>query len=191
MDISNGSGGIDSNKFIDYFTKQLPLDLAQMATLRDELERRQGAMTAVDDANKAKLEADAILASAKAESEDLVKQTNSQKQIADKLIQDLNQQQKDLDLKQINFDNQVDFQNAELNKRTKAADKRDDVLTERETIVKQKELDNSAKEAELAQYQIELDSRIKAFQDKVKLLSIELYWCDTPGILRSHRCLKK
>ena len=172
MDISNGSGGIDSNKFIDYFTKQLPLDLAQMATLRDELERRQGAMTAVDDANKAKLEADAILASAKAESEDLVKQTNSQKQIADKLIQDLNQQQKDLDLKQINFDNQVDFQNAELNKRTKAADKRDDVLTERETIVKQKELDNSAKEAELAQYQIELDSRIKAFQDKVKLLSV-------------------
>jgi hypothetical protein len=48
MDISNGSGGIDSSKFIDYFTKQLPLDLAQMATLRDELERRQGAMTAVD-----------------------------------------------------------------------------------------------------------------------------------------------
>ena len=172
MDISNGSGGIDSNKFIDYFTKQLPLDLAQMATLRDELERRQGAMTAVDDANKAKLEADAILASAKAESEDLIKQTNSQKQIADKLIQDLNQQQKDLDLKQINFDNQVDFQNAELNKRIKAADKRDAVLTERETIVKQKELDNSAKEAELAQYQVELDSRIKAFQDKVKLLSI-------------------
>lgn len=172
MDISNGSGGIDSNKFIDYFTKQLPLDLAQMATLRDELERRQGAMTAVDDANKAKLEADAILASAKAESEDLIKQTNSQKQIADKLIQDLNQQQKDLDLKQINFDNQVDFQNAELNKRIKAADKRDAVLTERETIVKQKELDNSAKEAELAQYQVELDSRIKAFQDKVKLLSV-------------------
>ena len=172
MDISNGSGGIDSNKFIDYFTKQLPLDLAQMATLRDELERRQGAMTAVDDANKAKLEADAILAKAKTEAQNLIAQTNSQKQIADKLIVDLNQQQKDLDLKKINFDNQVDFQNAELNKRTKAADKRDDVLTERETIVKQKELDNSAKEAELAQYQIELDSRIKAFQDKVKLLSI-------------------
>ena len=172
MDISNGSGGIDSNKFIDYFTKQLPLDLAQMATLRDELERRQGAMTAVDDANKAKLEADAILAKAKTEAQNLIAQTNSQKQIADKLIVDLNQQQKDLDLKKINFDNQVDFQNAELNKRTKAADKRDDVLTERETIVKQKELDNSAKEAELAQYQVELDSRIKAFQDKVKLLSV-------------------
>ena len=172
MDISNGSGGIDSNKFIDYFTKQLPLDLAQMATLRDELERRQGAMTAVDDANKAKLEADAILASAKAESEDLIAQTNSQKQIADKLLADLNEQQKALDLKQISFDNQVDFQNAELVKRTKAANKKDESLTEREIAVKQKELDNSAKEAELAQYQIELDSRIKAFQDKVKLLSI-------------------
>ena len=172
MDISNGSGGIDSNKFIDYFTKQLPLDLAQMATLRDELERRQGAMTAVDDANKAKLEADAILASAKAESEDLIAQTNSQKQIADKLLADLNEQQKALDLKQISFDNQVDFQNAELVKRTKAANKKDESLTEREIAVKQKELDNSAKEAELAQYQVELDSRIKAFQDKVKLLSI-------------------
>lgn len=172
MDISNGSGGIDSGKFIDYFTKQLPLDLAQMATLRDELERRQGAMTAVDDANKAKLEADGILASAKAEAEDLVKQTNLQKQIADKLIADLNEQQKALDLKQISFDNQVDFQNAELVKRTKAANKKDESLTEREIAVKQKELDNLAKEAELTQYQVELDSRIKAFQDKVKLLSI-------------------
>ena len=131
MDISNGSGGIDSSKFIDYFTKQLPLDLAQMATLRDELERRQGAMTAVDDANKAKLEADAILASAKIESQDLVKQTSLQKQIADKLIVDLAQQQKDLDLKQINFDNQMDFKNEDLVKRTKAADKKDSALLER------------------------------------------------------------
>jgi len=172
MDISNGSGGIDSSKFIDYFTKQLPLDLAQMATLRDELERRQGAMTAVDDANKAKLEADGILASAKAEAEDLVKQTSLQKQIADKLITDLNEQQKALDLKQISFDNQMDFKNEDLVKRTKAANKKDESLAEREIAVKQKELDNLAKEAELKQYQVELDSRIKAFQDKVKLLSI-------------------
>ena len=172
MDISNGSGGIDSNKFIDYFTKQLPLDLAQMATLRDELERRQGAMTAVDDANRAKIEADAVLASAKAEAQDLIAQTNSQKQIADKLLADLNEQQKALDLKQINFDNQVDFQSAELAKRTKTANKKDESLVEREIAVKQKEAYNLAKEAELAQYQVELDSRIKAFQDKVKLLSI-------------------
>jgi hypothetical protein len=172
MDISNGSGGIDSSKFIDYFTKQLPLDLAQMATLRDELERRQGAMTAVDDANKAKLQADAILASAKAEAEDLVKQTSLQKQAADKLLTDLNEQQKALDLKQVNFDNQIDFQNADLLKRTKAADKKDAALVEREIAVKQKEIDNLAKEAELAQYQTELDSRIKAFQDKVNSLSV-------------------
>lgn len=138
MDISNGSGGIDSSKFIDYFTKQLPLDLAQMATLRDELERRQGAMTAVDEANKAKAEADALLASAKAEAEDLVTQASLQKQLADKLLAELNQQQKDLDLKQINFDNSMDFQNAELNKRAKAADKRDAALVDREITVKQK-----------------------------------------------------
>ena len=172
MDISNGSGGIDSSKFIDYFTKQLPLDLAQMATLRDELERRQGAMTAVDEANKAKADADALLASAKAEAEDLVTQASLQKQLADKLLAELNQQQKDLDLKQINFDNDMDFQNAELNKRAKAADKRDAALVDREITVKQKEKDNLAKQAELAQYQSELDVRIKAFQDKVAALNI-------------------
>jgi hypothetical protein len=172
MDISNGSGGIDSSKFIDYFTKQLPLDLAQMATLRDELERRQGAMTAVDDANKAKLEADAILTSAKAEAEDLVKQTSLQKQAADKLLAELNERQKVLDLKQIGFDNEIDLKNADLAKRTKAADKRDSTLVERELAVKEKEVNNAAKEAQLAQYQSELDTRIKAFQDKVSSLSV-------------------
>ena len=48
MDISNGSGGIDSSKLIDYFTKDFLKDLGKMAVLRDELEKRQGSMTAVD-----------------------------------------------------------------------------------------------------------------------------------------------
>lgn len=172
MDISNGSGGIDSSKFIDYFTKQLPLDLAQMATLRDELARRQGAMTAVDEANQAKAEANVLLASAKAESEDLVKQTSLQKQIADKLLIDLSAQQKAFDLKQINFDNEIDFQSVALAKRIKDADKKDRVLSDREILIKQKEANIALKEIELTQYQSELDLRIKAFQDKVSSLSV-------------------
>ena len=48
--ISNDGGPID---YIAYFTKQLPQDLARMAELRDELEKRQGAMTAVDKINAA------------------------------------------------------------------------------------------------------------------------------------------
>ncbi len=38
--------------YVDYFTKQLPLDLARLAQLRDELALRQGAMNAVQDATK-------------------------------------------------------------------------------------------------------------------------------------------
>jgi hypothetical protein len=37
---------------VEYYTKQLPLDLARLTELRDELRKRQGAMTAVDEAQK-------------------------------------------------------------------------------------------------------------------------------------------
>ena len=36
--------------YIDYFTRQLPLNLASMAALRDELVVRQGALSAAQDA---------------------------------------------------------------------------------------------------------------------------------------------
>ncbi len=62
--ISNDGGPVD---YIAYFTKQLPVDLARMAALRDELEKRQGAMMAVDEINAAKAAADAALAQAKIE----------------------------------------------------------------------------------------------------------------------------
>ena len=58
MDLSNGSGGIDSSKLVDYFTTQFLKDLGQMAALRDELAKRQGALTAVEDAIKGKSKAD-------------------------------------------------------------------------------------------------------------------------------------
>jgi len=171
MDLSNGSGGIDSSKLVDYFTKQLPLDLAQMAILRDEIARRQGAMTAVDEANQAKIDADIYLAKAKAEADELVSSANTQKQLADAKLKELNQQQKDLDAKQISFDADMDFKNVTLNKRKKAADALDASLAKREADVKAREATASATEAKLASYQLELDGRIKAFQAKVASIS--------------------
>ena len=47
MNISNDSPAVD---YVKYFTDQFPKDLAQMASLRDELAKRQGAMSAVQDA---------------------------------------------------------------------------------------------------------------------------------------------
>jgi len=62
---------------VEYYTKQLPLDLARLTALRDELAKRQGALTAVDEIHKdreaaaleletAKSQAAKILADAKA-----------------------------------------------------------------------------------------------------------------------------
>ena len=62
MDIANEKKPVD---YLAYFTKQLPRDLAALATLRDELEKRQGSMTAVEDALKIKTDAMALRASAK------------------------------------------------------------------------------------------------------------------------------
>ena len=64
--ISNDGGPVD---YIAYFTKQLPRDLARMAELRDELEKRQGAMMAVDEINAAKAAADEALAQARVEAD--------------------------------------------------------------------------------------------------------------------------
>jgi predicted secreted acid phosphatase len=72
--VSNDAAAFDP---VDYYTRQLPLDLARLTELRDELRVRQGALTAVEDAQKdrdaaaveldtAKSQAAKILADAKA-----------------------------------------------------------------------------------------------------------------------------
>ena len=67
MNISNDAGGIDSSKFVEYFTKHFLVDLGRMAALRDELEARQGAMSAVEQINADKDEAKALVEKAKAD----------------------------------------------------------------------------------------------------------------------------
>lgn len=47
MQISNDTAALN---YVDYFTKQLPIDLATMAALRDELATRQGALSAAENA---------------------------------------------------------------------------------------------------------------------------------------------
>ena len=52
MVVYGDSGSIDSDKFLAYIAKQFPLDLAQLVKTKDELAKRQGALSAVDKANK-------------------------------------------------------------------------------------------------------------------------------------------
>ena len=48
MQVSNDTPA--ALNYVEYFTKQLPIDLAALAKLRDELAIRQGALTAPQDA---------------------------------------------------------------------------------------------------------------------------------------------
>jgi len=50
---------------IEYYTKQLPLDLARLTALRDELAKRQGALTAVEETHKDREDAAVVLETAK------------------------------------------------------------------------------------------------------------------------------
>jgi seryl-tRNA synthetase len=63
---------------VEYYTKQLPLDLARLTELRDELRKRQGAMTAVDEAQKDRDAAAAELQSAKDQAAKLMAEAKEQ-----------------------------------------------------------------------------------------------------------------
>lgn len=166
MNVFNDSPQID---YVDYFTNQLPKDLAAMAQLRDELARRQGALTAVDDANKLRTEAAAILADAKAQYADL---TSKAKAEYDSSIAKIKAAQSKLDstLKELNarekaFDDSYAVRVADLTRReTNVA------ALDKELADKQSRLD--LLDAKLTADRAALDARIKAFQDKVASLAV-------------------
>ena len=57
---------------VDYYTKQLPLDLARLTELRDELRTRQGALAAVEDAQKDREAAGMELATARSQAAEIL-----------------------------------------------------------------------------------------------------------------------
>ena len=61
--VANDAAAFDP---VDFYTKQLPLQLAQLTELRDELRKRQGALTAAEEALKDRDDAARLLADAKA-----------------------------------------------------------------------------------------------------------------------------
>ena len=62
MNVFGDGGSIDSGKFLEYVATQLASDVATLVKTRDELAKRQGALTAVDEANKMKAKAQTALA---------------------------------------------------------------------------------------------------------------------------------
>ena len=163
MEISNDTSG--SVDYVKYFTDQLPIDLARMAALRDELEKRQGAMSAVEtillDREKAKKElADAqsqaavILATVQAKQDD----ANKQKILLDNREKALFQRET--------------ASEASLKARDSALKKAEDAVSNREMNANTREMALSELAAKITADRTALDDRIKAFQDKVAALNI-------------------
>ena len=162
MNVSNDN---PATNFVDYFTKQLPIDLAQMATLRDELAQRQGALTAVADANADREAAKAELAAAKAQAADLLADAKAKNAdaTAKKKTQDareakLNEQEEAYLLAKTSGEESV----AAAEKALEAAKIR---VTEYEATLNDRAVKLDAD-------RVALEIRIKAFQDKVASISV-------------------
>ena len=165
MDISNGNGGIDSGKLVDYFTKQFLKDLGEMAVLKTELEARQGALSAVYDANKLRADADAYAAAKKAEADDNL--------LAAKL------KNAESDIRKINLDKTVaSFEvtaktvNEDLDAREKSLSGKLKSLVESEAAVAKANEKLTAAQVALEADRATLDARVKAFQDKVASINV-------------------
>ena len=161
MNISNDTPAMN---YVDYFTKQLPVDLAAMAALRDELAIRQGALSAAQDTVQLKDAAIKALADAKVQAEAMMAQAsdNLDKAKASKSVQDA--RQKALDIAEANFnDKSVAFD--------KTSSAREASLLNREVNAAAQEAKQKQQAEALQNSQNALDDRVKAFQAKVAALS--------------------
>ena len=165
MDVFDTPSGMDSAKLIEYITKQFPSELKTLIETKTELAQRQGALTAVADANADREAAKAELAAAKAQAADLLADAKAKNAdaTAKKKTQDareakLNEQEEAYQLSKTSGEESV----AAAEKALEAAKIR---VTEYEATLN----DRAAK---LDADRVALEIRIKAFQDKVASISV-------------------
>jgi colicin import membrane protein len=138
---------------VDYYTKQLPLELARLTELRDELRKRQGALAAVEEAQKDREAAGVELATAKSQAAEILADAKA-------------------------ADGSVKARAAALDERDAASARaaaeaanealaREIAVTSRERAVKLRESAAAAKDQSLAEAAAKLDAERDAFNAKV------------------------
>jgi len=138
---------------VDYYTKQLPLELARLTELRDELRTRQGALAAVEEAQKDREAAGMELATARSQAAEILADAKA-------------------------AEGKVKARAAALDERdaasARAAAEADQALLARETAaasreraVKLRETAAAAKDQSLAEAAAKLDAERDAFNAKV------------------------
>ena len=165
MDLSNGSGGIDSSKLVEYFSTQFLKDLGQMAALRDELAKRQGALSAVEDAKKLRAEADAYAQSRQGETDINLAQAKEANSVAKALQASLDAREADLNTREGKLNNDVAAQ-------VKAVEAHKQAVKDAEVSLQSTEKALKLAQDKLAADQAALDGRVKAFQDKVASINV-------------------
>ena len=165
MNVHGDTGTVDSAKFLEYIVNQFPGDLKSMVEARDELAKRQGAMSAVEAAVADRAAASAALESAKAEAKDLLADAKEKNAAATAKGKELDAQEKAFAARCADM---------EVALQAKA-----DAVAERERRVSSNEVSQAAlkdkleeRAAQLDADRAVLDSRVKAFQDKVAALSV-------------------
>jgi hypothetical protein len=150
--------------YMDYFTNQLPKNLATMAALRDELAIRQGALSAAQEAVADRAKAAEELAAARATAAELVAGAQDARAA---LIAD----QAALTADRAAFDAAKADSDADFAARM-------DLLSRQEASCNATELRQAnmaasldARDADLASATQALEARVKAFQEKVAGLS--------------------
>ena len=162
MNIVNEQPNVD---YVTYFTQQLPKDLAAMAQLRDELAKRQGAMSAVEKANKDREKAAKVLEAATAEAATIV--ADAQK------VADANAAKK-AELYVLETELVADRKAFAAETVAKTADlvTREQQVASREAAVAALQAEYVSKLQVLDADRAALNARVKAFQDKVAALSV-------------------
>ena len=161
MQVSNDTPALN---YVEYFTKQLPVDLANMAMLRDELAVRQGALSAAQDAVADREVAKQELAKARETAAAIMADAKTVVDAANITLS--NAKAKEIEV--VALDKTVNAvlatRESDVAKREKAADTKAASLASQ-----QADLDKRA--ATLADQESSLQARVKAFQDKVAALS--------------------
>jgi hypothetical protein len=163
--VTYGDGGsIDPAKFLDYIAQQFPTDLANLIKTRDELAKRQGAMSAVEKANKDREKAARELEAAEAKAASIVEDAQKVAQANDAKKAELYVLETELVADRKAFAAEAVAKTADLMAREQQ-------VANREAAVAVQQAEYASKLQALDADRAALNARVKAFQDKVAALS--------------------
>ena len=148
-----------------YLLEQTPVYVASLIALRDELAKRQGALSAVEKTAKLKQEAEQALETAREQADALLTEANTKLAAAKKREADLREKGRQLDQERTAFE-------AAQAKAQVDAEAREPALRARQEQLAALEAKLLMQETDLKVGQVELGEKVRALQAKVAALAL-------------------